>query len=111
MDEFFSNLEGQKIEARALQLEQQSMKKLQNVEKDHANRINQLEKDQDADIGKGQLIELNNDLVEKALTVIRTALANQVCSLSRTFFTGFCKKSQLARDTCYSSGDQFTLLL
>ena len=78
VDEFFSNLEGQKIEARALQLEQQSMKKLQNVEKDHANRINQLEKDQDADIRKGQLIELNNDLVEKALTVIRTALANQV---------------------------------
>jgi len=78
VDEFFSNLEGQKIEARALQLEQQSMKKLQNVEKDHANRINQLEKDQDADIRKGQLIELNNDLVEKALTVIRTALANQI---------------------------------
>ena len=26
-------------------------------------------------------------------------------------FTGFCKKSQLARDTCYSSGDKFALLL
>ena len=77
VDDFFSNLEGQKIEAKALQMEQQSVKKLENVKKDHANRIDQLEKDQSLDKSKGHLIETNNDVVERALNLIRTALANQ----------------------------------
>lgn len=78
VDNFFSQLESQKIDAKAMQKEVASIKKLDNVKKDHEQRLGQLKEDQSLDRRKGELIELNDQLVEKALIVIRSALANQL---------------------------------
>lgn len=42
MDEFFSKMEGQKIDMKALQQEKQALKKLENVKKDHEQRLEAL---------------------------------------------------------------------
>lgn len=42
MDEFFSKMESQKIDMKALQLEKHAMKKLENVKKDHEQRLEAL---------------------------------------------------------------------
>ena len=78
VDNFFSQMESQKIDAKAMQKEMASIKKLENVKKDHEQRIKQLKENQDFDRQKGELIELNDQLVERALMVIRSALANQL---------------------------------
>lgn len=78
VDEFFSKLESQKLDMKVLQQEKAAMKKLDNVKKDHEKRINELQKEQETDIVRGQLIELNLDLVDQAILVVRSALANQI---------------------------------
>ena len=57
------------------------MKKLGNIRLDHSQRLNQLQKDQDEDRRKGELIEMNSTVVDKALNMIRSAVANQVRTL------------------------------
>lgn len=42
MDEFFSKMESQKIDLKALQQEKQALKKLENVKKDHEHRLEAL---------------------------------------------------------------------
>lgn len=42
IDEFFSKMESQKIDMKALQQEKQAMKKLENVRKDHEQRLEAL---------------------------------------------------------------------
>ena len=80
VDEFFSNLESQKIDLKVHQQEKQAMKKLENIRLDHSQRLTQLQKDQDVDRRKGELIEMNSAVVDKALNMIRSAVANQVRS-------------------------------
>ena len=46
IDEFFSKLESQKIELKAVQQEKMAMKKLDNVRKDHEQRLEKLKTDQ-----------------------------------------------------------------
>ena len=46
MDEFFSKMEGQKIDLKALSQEKMALKKLENVRKDHQRRIESLQKSQ-----------------------------------------------------------------
>lgn len=78
VDNFFSSLEGQKIDLKALQKEKEALKKLENVKKDHEQRLAKLHTSQTEDIRKAQLIEMNSELVDKAITVIRSAIANQI---------------------------------
>ncbi|KAL8598247.1 hypothetical protein ACOMHN_035197 [Nucella lapillus] len=78
VDEFFSKLESQKLDLKVLHQEKAALKKLDNVKKDHEKRINELQKEQDKDIMRGQLIEMNLELVDKAILVVRSALANQI---------------------------------
>lgn len=78
IDEFFSSLESQKIELRALQQEREAMKKLDNVKKDHDQRLQALEKTQEIDKQKAELITRNQELVDSAILAVQTALANQV---------------------------------
>ena len=78
VDIFYSNIEGQKIDSKALQMEKEAIKKLENVKKDHQKRLDNLNKIQEEDKRKANLIEMNVDLVEKALLVIRSAIANQL---------------------------------
>ncbi|XP_078313250.1 ribosome quality control complex subunit NEMF-like isoform X3 [Crassostrea virginica] len=78
VDEFFSQIESQKLDMKALQQEKSALKKLENIKKDHEKRIEGLQKEQGADINKGRLIELNLPLVDQALLIVRSALANQI---------------------------------
>lgn len=78
VDEFFSKLESQKLEMRALQQEKEAMKKLENVRKDHDQRLQALEKTQEVDKQKAELITRNQALVDSAILAVQTALASQV---------------------------------
>ncbi|PIK48438.1 putative nuclear export mediator factor NEMF [Apostichopus japonicus] len=78
LDEFFSKQEGQKLDMKALQQEKDVLKKLDNVKKDQERRINSLQQSQTADHLKGELIEMNLPLVDEAIRVVRSAIANQI---------------------------------
>ncbi|VDK77613.1 unnamed protein product [Onchocerca ochengi] len=78
VDEFFSKLEMQKADIKALNAEKEAMKKLDNVIKDQQDRIAALKVAQMEREEMAELIELNSDLVDKALLVIRSAIANQL---------------------------------
>uniref|UniRef100_A0A1B6FD40 NFACT RNA-binding domain-containing protein n=1 Tax=Cuerna arida TaxID=1464854 RepID=A0A1B6FD40_9HEMI len=78
VDEFFSSLEAQKIDVKFLQQEREALKKLDNVKKDHHDRLRALQQTQAVDKQKAELILRNQQLVESCLLVVRTALANQL---------------------------------
>lgn len=78
VDQFFSSIEMQKITLRAHQREKEALKKLENIRTDHEKRIQALQEVQQVDAWKAELIEMNLDLVERALCVVRSALANQI---------------------------------
>lgn len=78
VDEFFSKTESQKIDVKALQKEKQALKKLENVKRDHEQRLEVLHQSQAVDRIKGELVEMNLPVVERALQVVCSALANQV---------------------------------
>ncbi|XP_045502625.1 nuclear export mediator factor NEMF homolog [Colias croceus] len=78
VDEFYSALEGQKIDLKTIQVEREAMKKLQNVRKDHEKRITELEKVQVEDKMAAEMIARNEPLVEQARLAIQTTLANQM---------------------------------
>ncbi|XP_039993054.1 nuclear export mediator factor Nemf-like [Xiphias gladius] len=78
VDEFFSKMESQKIDMKALHQEKQALKKLENVKRDHKQRLEALHQAQEVDRIKGELVEMNLPVVERALQVVRSALANQV---------------------------------
>ena len=78
VDEFFSKIESQKIDLAALQQEKQALKKLDNVKKDHEVRLEKLQKEQKLDRRRAELVEMNQELVEQALMVLRSAIANQM---------------------------------
>ncbi|XP_073494661.1 ribosome quality control complex subunit NEMF [Phyllobates terribilis] len=78
VDEFYSKLEGQKIDLKALHQEKQALKKLDNVRKDHEQRLESLHLAQEVDKAKGELIEMNLNIVDRAVQIVRSALANQI---------------------------------
>lgn len=78
VDEFYSNLESQKIDIKTLQQEREALKKLSNVKKDHAKRIEDLNKLQEGDKKKAELITMNQSLVDNCILAIRSAIANQM---------------------------------
>ncbi|CAN7991727.1 unnamed protein product [Ixodes hexagonus] len=78
VDQFFSSLEMQRISLKAHQKEKEALKKLENIRTDHEKRIVALEQVQREDAHKAELIEINLELVERALLVLRSALANQI---------------------------------
>ncbi|XP_076637821.1 nuclear export mediator factor NEMF homolog Clbn [Colletes latitarsis] len=78
VDEYFSTMEGQKLDLKVLQQEREAVKKLQNVKKDHDQRLMTLEKTQELDKQKAELISRNQGLVDNAILAIQSALANQM---------------------------------
>lgn len=78
VDEFYSTLEGQKIDLRAMQQEKEALKKLSNVRTDHAKRLEGLTKAQVDDREKAELITRNQTLVDNAIMAVQHALANQM---------------------------------
>ncbi|KAB7495844.1 Nuclear export mediator factor Nemf [Armadillidium nasatum] len=77
-DEYFSKLEANELDKKVVQKEREALKKLENVRKDHEKRLQELKGKQEEDMRKGQLIELNQGLVDGALLVVRSAIANQI---------------------------------
>ena len=91
VDEYFSQRESQKLESSANKQENAAKKKLQNIERDHEQRLTKLEvrnaplidlqrdlflqKTQMNSARKAELIELNSDIVERALAFMRAAIA------------------------------------
>ncbi|XP_014480395.1 PREDICTED: nuclear export mediator factor NEMF homolog [Dinoponera quadriceps] len=78
VDEYYSTMEGQKLDLKALQQEREALKKLENVKKDHDQRLITLEKTQEVDKQKAELISRNQTLVDNAILAIQSALANQM---------------------------------
>ncbi|KAB0803533.1 hypothetical protein PPYR_00503 [Photinus pyralis] len=78
VDEFYSTFESQKIELRGLQQEKEALKKLDNIKKDHDHRLTELEKAQETDKQKAELITRNQELVDNAILAIQSALASQI---------------------------------
>lgn len=70
---------------RALQQERDAMKKLENVRKDHDQRLLALEKTQELDKQKAELITRNQVLVDSAILAVQAALASQVNLLQNVF--------------------------
>lgn len=78
VDEYFSTMEGQKLDLKALQQEREAVKKLENVRKDHDQRLITLENTQEIDKRKAELISRNQTLVDNAILAIQSAVANQM---------------------------------
>ncbi|CAF4370009.1 unnamed protein product, partial [Rotaria magnacalcarata] len=78
VDEFFSKLEAQRVDGQIVQKERDALKKLENVKKDHQKRLDELQSAQNEDIRKAYLVEINADLVTRAMAAINTAVANQM---------------------------------
>ncbi|XP_033115879.1 nuclear export mediator factor NEMF-like isoform X2 [Anneissia japonica] len=78
VDDFYSKIGSQKLDMKALQQERAALKKLENVKKDHDKRIAQLQSNQDIDKRKAELIEVNLTLVDQAIQIVRSAIANQI---------------------------------
>ncbi|XP_063902036.1 ribosome quality control complex subunit NEMF-like [Zophobas morio] len=77
VDEFYSNLEAQRIDIIALQHEKQALKKLENLRIDHEKRLSGLASEQLNDIRCAQLIEANLELVDRAIAAVLELLASQ----------------------------------
>lgn len=54
------------------------MKKIENVKKDHSQRLEQLVQTQELDRIKAEMITNNLELVDKAVLAVRAAIANQM---------------------------------
>ncbi|XP_014218466.1 nuclear export mediator factor NEMF homolog [Copidosoma floridanum] len=78
VDEYFSTMEGQKLDLKVLHQERDALKKLENVRKDHDQRLVSLGKTQEVDKQKAELIMRNQELVDNAILAIQSALANQM---------------------------------
>lgn len=77
VDEFFSTLESQKIDLKALQQEKEALKKLDNVRKDHTQRLEALERTQEVDRKRAELIECNQQLIDRVVLAVRSMVASQ----------------------------------
>ncbi|XP_052890263.1 ribosome quality control complex subunit NEMF homolog isoform X2 [Anopheles moucheti] len=106
VDEFYSSLESQKIDLKAFAQEREALKKLSNVKTDHAKRIEELTKTQLEDRKKAELITRNQDLVDKALLAVQSALAAQ---MSWTDIQDLVKVAQANKDPVASCIRQLKL--
>ncbi|XP_034485739.1 nuclear export mediator factor NEMF homolog [Drosophila innubila] len=106
VDEFFSTQESQKIDMKTLQQEREALKKLSNVKKDHSKRLEELNKAQDVDKRKAELITCNQSLVDKAILAVQSAIASQ---LSWPDIQELVKEAQANGDIVASSIKQLKL--
>jgi predicted ribosome quality control (RQC) complex YloA/Tae2 family protein len=95
VDEYFSTMESQKLDLKVLQQEREALKKLENVKKDHDQRLISLGKTQEIDKQKAELITRNQQLVDNAIRAIQSALASQ---MSWEDINIFVKEAQAKKD-------------
>lgn len=77
VDEFYSKMEGQKIDMKTMQQEREALKKLSNVREDHEKRLDGLLTVQNTDKRKAELIIANQDLVQCVINSMQLAIATQ----------------------------------
>ncbi|KAL8707472.1 MAG: hypothetical protein Q9220_007504 [cf. Caloplaca sp. 1 TL-2023] len=70
VDAFFSSVEGQKIESRLAEREQNANRKIETARQDHQKRIDGLQQVQDLNVRKAQVIEANLDGVQEAIGAV-----------------------------------------
>ncbi|VDM36204.1 unnamed protein product [Hydatigera taeniaeformis] len=77
VDEFYSSIEIQRNEVQSIQTAKSANKKVENIKRDQEQRLKALREEQIADNQKAQLLEMNMDLVDKAIMTLNSAIANQ----------------------------------
>ncbi|KAH8552205.1 hypothetical protein BGW37DRAFT_424420 [Umbelopsis sp. PMI_123] len=75
VDQFFSEIESQKIDMKARSQEENAAKKLEAAKREQMNRIQGLESLQLSNVHRAQLIENNLQMVDAAILIIRNAIA------------------------------------
>ena len=70
VDEFFSSIEGQRLESRLQEKEDNAKKKLEAARQDHEKRLGGLQSMQELNVRKAQAIEANVQRVEEAVGAI-----------------------------------------
>ncbi|OCL12635.1 hypothetical protein AOQ84DRAFT_333943 [Glonium stellatum] len=70
VDEFFSSIEGQKLESRLHEREMNAKKKLEQARQEHAKRIGGLQQVQELNIRKAEAIQANIDRVQEATVAV-----------------------------------------
>jgi predicted ribosome quality control (RQC) complex YloA/Tae2 family protein len=75
VDEFFSSIEGQKLESKLSEREDQAKKRLESARQEHARRIGSLQQTQELNVTKAQAIEANLDRVEEATAAVNGLIA------------------------------------
>ncbi|TKX21826.1 hypothetical protein C1H76_6323 [Elsinoe australis] len=75
VDEFFSSIEGQKLESKLQEREDAAKRKLENARQEHEKRIGGLQQVQELNIQKAQAIEANLDRVEEARAAVNGLIA------------------------------------
>lgn len=71
VDKFYSSIVSQKNDQRILAAEKEAAKKLENIKKDHEHRIKALEDVQHIQEQRGEYVQSNRELIEKALLLVR----------------------------------------
>ncbi|KAH0565781.1 hypothetical protein GP486_000826 [Trichoglossum hirsutum] len=74
VDEFYSSIEGQKLESRLFDREANAKKKLEAARRDHEKRIDGLQEVQSLNVRKAQAIEANLQRVEEAIAAINSLI-------------------------------------
>lgn len=75
VDEFFSSIEGQKLESKLSEREETAKKRLESARQEHARRIGSLQQTQELNATKAQAIEANLDRVEEATAAVNGLIA------------------------------------
>ncbi|KAK5115462.1 hypothetical protein LTR62_001121 [Meristemomyces frigidus] len=74
-DEFFSSLEGQKLESRLHEREDNAKRKIEQARQEQAKRIEGLQSVQELNVRKAQAIEANVERVEEAVAAVNGLIA------------------------------------
>jgi len=75
VDDFYSSIEGQKLESKLQEKEDQARKKLEHAKQDQERRIGSLQQVQELNVRKAQAIEANLARVEEATAAINGLIA------------------------------------
>ncbi|KAI5363972.1 Putative NFACT protein [Septoria linicola] len=75
VDEFFSSIEGQKLESKLAEKEENAKKRIEYAKKEQEQRINGLQQVQELHVRKAQAIEANVERVEEAAAAVNGLIA------------------------------------
>ncbi|EKG21221.1 protein of unknown function DUF814 [Macrophomina phaseolina MS6] len=70
VDEFFSSIEGQKLESRLQEREENAKRKLEQAKQEHLKRLGGLQRAQELNIRKAEAIQANVDRVQEAVMAV-----------------------------------------